>query len=121
MKLPVIYNGTQRVTVHRTRYPELCYCRIEGKSYETHVFNAGTSDARIGKRPIPGQPTWEWRFVTTEDGATVGPYYETRAELLADLDSYARFYGCHGAKVHQADCQHAELGCCFCVQPEEAA
>jgi hypothetical protein len=34
-----------------------------------------------------------WRIVTTEDGATIGPQYRTKAELLADLDRYAREYG----------------------------
>jgi len=36
-----------------------------------------------------------WRFVT-EDGAEVGRSYKTKAELLADLDRYARDYGCEG-------------------------
>ena len=37
-----------------------------------------------------------WRIVTTEDGAAVGPQYGTKAELLADLERYAKDYGCEG-------------------------
>lgn len=37
-----------------------------------------------------------WRYVT-EDNAIVGPFYKTKLEALADLDNYARFYGCAGA------------------------
>lgn len=33
-----------------------------------------------------------WRIATTEDGAPVGPAYTSKAELLADLDRYAREY-----------------------------
>jgi len=39
-----------------------------------------------------------WRFVTTEDGATVGPQYRTKAELLGDLYRYAKLYGCKDAQ-----------------------
>ena len=37
----------------------------------------------------------DWRFVILEgdEQATVGPYYRTRAELLADLTNYATEYG----------------------------
>ena len=41
-----------------------------------------------------------WRFgaVTPgEDASPVGPYYATKAEALADLERYARSYGCVGA------------------------
>lgn len=42
-----------------------------------------------------------WRFGAVqgdgEDASPVGPYYATKAEALADLDRYARFYGCKGA------------------------
>lgn len=38
-----------------------------------------------------------WRLVTTDDHATVGPHYKSKAELLADLDRYAAEYGCEGA------------------------
>jgi hypothetical protein len=42
------------------------------------------------------QRQWDrWRFVTSEDGATVGPPYRSKAELLADLERYAGVYGCH--------------------------
>lgn len=31
-----------------------------------------------------------WRVVDLESGSSVGPQYRTRAELLADLERYAR-------------------------------
>jgi len=34
-----------------------------------------------------------WRIIDAETGAAVGPQYKSRAELLADLDRYARVYG----------------------------
>jgi len=34
-----------------------------------------------------------WRIIDTETGAAVGPQYKSRAELLADLNRYARVYG----------------------------
>ena len=37
-----------------------------------------------------------WRVVDLSDGrqARVGPQYRTKVELLADLERYARFFGC---------------------------
>jgi predicted membrane protein len=35
-----------------------------------------------------------WRFVDLETGATVGPHYARKDELLADLTRYATDYGC---------------------------
>ena len=94
MKIPEIYNGTKKVTIYKTRFPELGYCRIEGVATEVHVFHAGTSQARIGRRPIPGQPKGEWRFVDMEAGAAIGPYYTSRKELLSDVERYADIFGC---------------------------
>lgn len=34
-----------------------------------------------------------WRIIDTNTHAAVGPHYRSRAELLADLDRYAREYG----------------------------
>ena len=34
-----------------------------------------------------------WRFVDTETGATIGPFYRTKAELLGDLHRFAADYG----------------------------
>lgn len=31
-----------------------------------------------------------WRIIDTETGSAVGPQYRTKAELLADLERYAR-------------------------------
>jgi len=53
--------------IRPTRYPELGY-RQDGPSL--------------------------WRIVAIEGDASVGPYYQTRAELLADLNRYAKEYGC---------------------------
>lgn len=55
-------------TLRPTRYPELSYMQ---------------QDRNL------------WRFVFTGDGAeaTVGPQYRTKAELLADLERYAREWG----------------------------
>lgn len=41
----------------------------------------------------------DWRILdlTSGDPAVVGPVYRTRAELLADLDRYAGFFGCADA------------------------
>lgn len=38
------------------------------------------------RKTMPGL----WRFVDAETGADVGPQYRTKAELLADLERYAR-------------------------------
>jgi hypothetical protein len=38
-----------------------------------------------------------WRVVAMDTGNTVGPIYQTKMELLADLPRYARDYGCEGA------------------------
>lgn len=32
----------------------------------------------------------DWRFVATEDGAVVGPIYQSKPEILADLERYGR-------------------------------
>ena len=34
-----------------------------------------------------------WRIVDTDSGQSIGPYYVTKAELLADLYRYAKEYG----------------------------
>ena len=34
-----------------------------------------------------------WRIIDTSTGAAVGPQYKSRAELLADLDRFAREFG----------------------------
>ena len=45
-----------------------------------------------------------WRFGAVvpgedpQDANVVGPTYRTKVEALADLDRYARFYGCEGSK-----------------------
>ena len=49
-----------------TRYPEL--------AYEKH----GTI----------------WRIIATDTNQAIGPFYKTKAELLADLTRYASEYGC---------------------------
>lgn len=48
--------------VYPTRYPELSF-----------------------RRTGPGNV---WRFVDTSTGSVVGPYYRSKAELLADLQRY---------------------------------
>lgn len=65
-----------RETIYKTRYQELGYAHLD---------------------------TNLWRFVDLIDGGTIfgactGPHYRTKAELLADLDRYAREFGCEGAK-----------------------
>ena len=35
-----------------------------------------------------------WRIVALDGEQSVGPYYASKAELLADLERYAREYGC---------------------------
>ncbi len=34
-----------------------------------------------------------WRILDSDTGAAIGPHYRTKAELLADLERYAREYG----------------------------
>lgn len=55
-------------TLRQTRYPELCYMQ---------------------------QGPRLWRFIYVGEGreSTVGPQYRTKAELLADLERYAREWG----------------------------
>ena len=35
-----------------------------------------------------------WQFMALDGFAPVGKIYPTKAELLADIDRYAKFYGC---------------------------
>ncbi|UGY15181.1 hypothetical protein HAP48_0042765 [Bradyrhizobium septentrionale] len=35
-----------------------------------------------------------WRIIATDTDQAVGPHYRTKAELLADLDRYAKEFGC---------------------------
>lgn len=35
-----------------------------------------------------------WRLVDQESASVVGPQYKTKAELLGDLDRYAKDFGC---------------------------
>jgi hypothetical protein len=65
----------------RTRYAEL--------GYEHRGDHWRILDLHNGPRPDG-----------TAEG--IGPYYATRAELLADLDRYAASYGCDGAKEEEA-------------------
>ena len=61
----IVASGPKSPT--RTRYPELGY-RKEA-------------------------PTL-WRIVAIDGESAVGPFYRTKAELLADLNRYAAEYGC---------------------------
>lgn len=57
------YHG---LTVHRTRFPELGYVKIDNACWQFIDLN---------------QP---------DRMAQVGPHYKTKVELLADLERYAR-------------------------------
>jgi hypothetical protein len=43
------------------------------------------------------QGTALWRIIAVDTGNAVGPFYATKAELLADLARYAKDYGCEQA------------------------
>lgn len=65
---PVATFGSAELRVHRTRFSQLGFVRLEPRV---------------------------WRFVDLTEGQTdpprcVGPIYASRAELLADLTEYAR-------------------------------
>jgi hypothetical protein len=55
------------MTNRLTRYPEL--------AYEQHAKDL-------------------WRIIATDTQQAIGPFYKTKAELLADLNRYAKEYGC---------------------------
>jgi hypothetical protein len=55
------------LVIRDTRCPELGYCKL--------------SDGL-------------WRIVDNSTGNCVGPHYRTQTELLADLNRYARQFGC---------------------------
>jgi hypothetical protein len=38
-----------------------------------------------------------WRIVDAETNAAIGPFYQTKTELLSDLARYAKEYGCENA------------------------
>jgi hypothetical protein len=38
-----------------------------------------------------------WRIIAVDTDQAVGPFYVTKAELLADLARYAKDYGCANA------------------------
>ena len=40
-----------------------------------------------------------WRIVDKDTGASVGPLYRSKGELLADLNRYATAYGCDASMV----------------------
>lgn len=67
-----MFNGFRDIHIHRTRYAGLGY--------------ANTNPA--------GKPIW--RVIDLHDegrAATVGEQYQTKDELLADLDRYAKTWG----------------------------
>ncbi|MCP3017412.1 hypothetical protein [Cupriavidus basilensis] len=70
-----MFNGTNPITIHRTRYAGLGY--------------ANTNPA--------GKPLWRvidlHNDLRNDRNAAVGPLYETKSELLADLDRYAKTWG----------------------------
>ena len=54
------------MSIRKTRYPELGYAK--------HAPDL-------------------WRIIDLSDGQAVGPHYKSKAELLGDLDRYAREFG----------------------------
>ena len=42
-----------------------------------------------------------WRIVATDTDSSIGPYYASKAELLSDLERYAKEYGCPEAGVSE--------------------
>ena len=66
-----MYNGINKIRIHKTRIPELGYANTN---------------------PM-GKPMW--RVIDLQDGneAEVGPQYATKAELLADFTRYAKSWG----------------------------
>lgn len=67
----MVYTGGRRLRVQvmkirDTRYPELGYASPLGKV---------------------------WRFVDKSTGRGIGPFYTTKAELLADLERFAAVFG----------------------------
>jgi len=55
------------LTIHKTRFAELGFTRLEKSC---------------------------WRFIDTTTGANVGPFYRSKAELIADMARYAASFGC---------------------------
>ncbi len=66
-----MFNGTNQIQIHRTRYAGLGY--------------ANTNPA--------GKSLWRVIDLHDDRNAAVGPLYETKAELLADFDRYAKTWG----------------------------
>jgi hypothetical protein len=59
-----------------------------------HMTNRPTRFAELAyTQHAPGL----WRIIATDTDQAVGPFYVTKAELLADLARYAKDYGCEGA------------------------
>jgi hypothetical protein len=44
-----------------------------------------------------------WQFVATDTASQVGPIYPTKTLLLADLQRYARLFGCEAAPEDPKD------------------
>lgn len=63
--------------INKTRFPELGF-------------------SRIGR---------DWRFIAMDSEQAIGPYYHSKAELLADLTNYARDYGLLSAAVECSICR----------------
>lgn len=48
-----------------------------------------------------------WRFVDISTECSIGPYYATKAELLADIERYATVFGarfCGMCQTHNCIC-----------------
>lgn len=44
-----------------------------------------------------------WRIIDACSGAAIGPFYKSKAELLGDLERYAREYGCETSRPDPMD------------------
>jgi len=73
---------------------DLAPCGAEGGGEAVNSTIRPTRYQELGYRN-DGQDLW--RIYSTDDERAVGPYYASKAELLADLERYAREYGCEGA------------------------
>jgi len=75
------------ITITPTRYTELAFGKQSPGLWR--IFARETYDAAGPGHEYYGRKPDPW-----ETARHVGADYATKAELLADLDRYAKFYGC---------------------------
>ena len=58
-------------------------------------INTSNRPTRFAELAYANHAPGLWRIIATDTDQAVGPFYASKAELLADLDRYATSFGCN--------------------------